>query len=66
MEAMVFGYCTEVIFHRDATSSLESPARLGMSDFDEEGCTGRKLVGVDEAEGSYALVNLVSSDLVVS
>jgi hypothetical protein len=62
VEAMGFGYCMEVIFHRDARSLLESSARLGMTNSDEEGCIGRKLVAVDEVEGSYALVNLVSSD----
>ena len=66
VEGMVFGYCMEVIFHRDATNSLENTVHLGTTDSDEEGCTGRKLAGVDEVEGNCASVNLVSLEVIVS
>ena len=64
MEAMVFGYCTEVIFHRDATSLLESSVHLGRSNSDGEGCIGRKLAVVGEVEGSHAEIILVNSNAI--
>lgn len=63
-EAMVFGYCTEVIFHRDATSLLESSVHLGRSKSDEEECIGRKLAVVGEVEGSRAEIIFVNSDAI--
>ena len=63
MEAMVFEYCTEVIFHRDATSLLESFVHLGRTNSDGEGCIGRKLAAVGEVEGSHAEIILVNSDV---
>ena len=56
----------EVIAHRDATSSLESSGRLCMMNSDGAECIGRKLAGVDEVEGSCALVNFVSPDVILS
>ena len=44
----MFGYCMEVIFHRDAKNSLESSVHLGMMKSDEVECIGRKLAVVDE------------------
>ena len=65
MEVKVFLYCTEVIFHRDATNSLESSVRLGMMKSDEGECIGRKLVVVDEVEVDCALVNFVSPNAIL-
>ena len=62
----MFWCCMEVIFHRDATSSLGSSVRLGMMKSDGVECIGRKLVGVDEVEGSCALVNFVSPEVILS
>lgn len=63
MEAKVFGYCMELIVHRDATNSLESSVRPGTMKSDEVECIGRKLVVVDEVERSCSLVNFVSPDV---
>ena len=65
MEARVFGYRTEVIFHRDATSLLGSSGHLGTTNSDEEGCIGRKLAVVGEVEGSCAAMKLVNSEVIL-
>ena len=65
MEAMVFGCCTEGVFHRDATSLLESSSRLDTTNSDGEGCIGRKLAVVDGVEGSCAERELVNSDAIL-
>ena len=65
MEAMVFGCCTEGVFHRDATSLLESSGHLGTTNSDGEGCIGRKLAVVDGVEGSCAERELVNSGVIL-
>lgn len=62
MGAMVFGYCMEAIFHRDAMSLLESSVHLGTMNSGGEGCIGRKFAAVDEVEGTCAEINLVNSN----
>ena len=62
MEAMVFGYCTEGVFHRGATNLLESSGHLDTTNSDGEGCIGRMLAVVDGVEGSCAERGLVDSD----
>ena len=64
MEVMAFGYCTEVIFHRDATSLLESSVHLGRTNSDGEGCIGRKFAAVGEVEGNRAEIILVNSNAI--
>jgi hypothetical protein len=64
--AKAFGYCTEAVFHQDATSLLGSSARRGTMSSGEGECIGRKPAVVDEVEGSCALVNLVSSEVILS
>jgi len=64
VEAMVFGYCTGVIFHRDATSLLESSVHLGRTNSDGEGCIGRKLAVVGGVEGNRAEIILVNSNAI--
>ena len=65
MGVKAFGCCTEVIFHRDAMSLLESSAHLGTTNSDERGCIGRKVAVVDEVEGSCAAIYLVNSDAIL-
>jgi hypothetical protein len=65
VEAKAFWYCTGVIFHRDARNSLESSVPPDMMKSDEAECIGRKLVGVDEVEGSCALIKFVSPNVII-
>jgi hypothetical protein len=65
VEARVFGYYMEAVFHRDATSLLENSGRLGTMNSGAEGCIGRKLEVVDGVEGSCAVVNLLSSAVIL-
>ena len=61
----MFGHCTEVIVHRDATSLLESSAHLGTMNSDEGGCIGRKLAVVDEVGGGCAGTHLVNFNAII-